>query len=189
MGEPTGSWSILPKPLGVWPRFRFSLRVSLGKISSSCISSAIRAQPPGRRSRRRSDAGRVRSRRCAPLRRCRLVDRESRLRAARSDLSAPYQRVHYEDVTRAPCDAMRDMFAKILPGMAWPADGIGISDTRHQLYGNRMRRGNLSLGEVREDAGWQRGHARWRSRDRLAAHSTAPLALWLCAREDSRSSR
>ena len=43
MGEPTGSWSILPKPLGVWPRFRFSLRVSLGKISSSCISSAIRA--------------------------------------------------------------------------------------------------------------------------------------------------
>ena len=100
-GEPTGSWSILPKPLGVWPRFRFSLRVSLGKISSSCISSAIRAQPPGRRSRRRSDAGRVRSRRCAPLRRCRLVDRESRLRAARSDLSAPYQRVHYEDVARA----------------------------------------------------------------------------------------
>jgi len=123
------------------------------------------------------------------FRRGRLVDRESRLRAVRSDLSAPYQRVHYEDVARAPCDAMRDMFAKILPGMAWPADGIGISDTRHQLYGNRMRRGNLSLGEVREDAGWQRGHARWRSRDRLAAHSTAPLALWLCAREDSRSSR
>jgi len=67
-----------------------------------------------------------------------------------------YLRVRYEDLARAPRETMGALFDKVLPGSAWPADEIGRSDTRHQLYGNRMRAGKLSLGDVREDAGWHR---------------------------------
>ena len=64
-----------------------------------------------------------------------------------------YLRLRYEDLARSP---MRDLFAKLLPGSEWRADEIGGSNTRHQLYGNRMRAASLSLAEVKEDAGWQR---------------------------------
>jgi hypothetical protein len=67
-----------------------------------------------------------------------------------------YLRLRYEDLARSPREAMRDLFAKLLPGSEWRADEIGGSDTRHQLYGNRMRAASLSLAEVKEDAGWQR---------------------------------
>jgi sulfotransferase family protein len=66
-----------------------------------------------------------------------------------------YLRLRYEDLARSPSDAMRDLFAKLLPESEWRADEIGGSDTRHQLYGNRMRAASLSLAEVKEDAGWQ----------------------------------
>ena len=64
-----------------------------------------------------------------------------------------YLRLRYEDLARS---AMRDLFAKLLPGSEWRADEIGGSNTRHQLYGNRMRPASLSLAEVKEEAGWHR---------------------------------
>jgi hypothetical protein len=60
-----------------------------------------------------------------------------------------YVRLRYEDLARSPGDAMRDLFAKLVPGSEWPAEAVGAN-------GNRMRGANLSLAEVREDAAWQR---------------------------------
>ena len=87
-----------------------------------------------------------------------------------------YLRLRYEDLARSPSEAMRDVFAKLLPGSEWRADDVGGSDTRHQLYGNRMRAGNLSLADVKEDAGWQRDMPQ--SVRALVALLTAPLR-WL----------
>jgi hypothetical protein len=67
-----------------------------------------------------------------------------------------YVRVRYEDLVRAPSEAMPGLLARLAPGTAWPAEGVGASNNRHQLYGNRMRAANLSLAEVREDAAWRR---------------------------------
>ncbi len=84
-----------------------------------------------------------------------------------------YVRIRYEDLSRAPRDEMQDLFAKLVPGAVWPAEAIGRSDNRHQLYGNRMRGTALSLAEVREDAAWQRDMPRlYRS---LVSLLTAPL--------------
>ena len=67
-----------------------------------------------------------------------------------------YVRLRYEDLARSPAEEMRGLFANLAPGSEWPAEAIGANDNRHQLYGNRMRAGSLSLAEVREDAAWQR---------------------------------
>jgi hypothetical protein len=84
-----------------------------------------------------------------------------------------YLRLHYEDLARAPGDAMQQLFAKLVPGSEWSAEGIGANDNRHQLYGNRMRAANLTLAEVREDAAWRRDMPRlYRS---LVSSLTAPL--------------
>ena len=167
------SWSTPPRPRGGRSPFPSVSPASLGKTSSSCISCAT---PRGRLVRGqegRSGAARVR---CCPslrVRRGRLVDREPRLRAVRRNYPDRYLRLRYEDLARAPDDAMRDLFAKLLPGSEWRADEIGGSDTRHQLYGNRMRAANLSLAEVKEDARWQRDMPRvYRS---LVSLLTAPL--------------
>jgi hypothetical protein len=66
-----------------------------------------------------------------------------------------YVRLRYEDLARGPGEEMQGLFAKLAPGSEWPAEAIGGSDNRHQLYGNRMRGANLTLAEVREDAAWQ----------------------------------
>jgi hypothetical protein len=84
-----------------------------------------------------------------------------------------YLRLRYEDLARSPSETMRDLFAKLLPGLEWRAEEIGGSDTRHQLYGNRMRATSLSLAEVKEDAGWQ--HDMPDGVRALVALLTAPL--------------
>jgi len=43
-----------------------------------------------------------------------------------------------QNPARSPSEAMRDLFAKLLPGLEWRADEIGGSDTRHQLYGTTI---------------------------------------------------
>ena len=84
-----------------------------------------------------------------------------------------YVRLRYEDLVRSPDAEMRGLFAKLVPQSEWPAEAIGANDNRHQLYGNRMRRANLSLAEVREDAAWQRDMpGLYRS---LVSFLTAPL--------------
>jgi hypothetical protein len=67
-----------------------------------------------------------------------------------------YMRLRYEDLARSPGQEMRGLFAKLVAGSNWTAEGLGTNDNRHQLYGNRMRGAALSLGEVREDAAWER---------------------------------
>jgi hypothetical protein len=66
-----------------------------------------------------------------------------------------YFRLRYEDLVRAPSAVMDDLFAKLLPGVAWNADQVGESANRHQLYGNRMRGRPLSLADIKEDAAWR----------------------------------
>jgi hypothetical protein len=84
-----------------------------------------------------------------------------------------YARLRYEELARTPNEAMRDLFAKLVPGSEWPTEGIGANDNRHQLYGNRMRAANLSLAEVKEDAAWKRDMpGAYRS---LVSLLTAPL--------------
>ena len=84
-----------------------------------------------------------------------------------------YVRLRYEDLARSPGEAMRGLFADLVPGSEWCAAAIGVNDNRHQLYGNRMRAAKLSLAEVREDAGWQRDMPRlYRA---LVSLLTAPL--------------
>lgn len=68
--------------------------------------------------------------------------------------SHQYLRLRYEDLARSPAAAMQNLFASLVPGMAWSGAGIGANDNRHQLYGNRMRRRALSLGGIKEDAAW-----------------------------------
>ena len=67
-----------------------------------------------------------------------------------------YLRLTYEDLARSPRKTMDGLLAKLLPGAAWRPEQLGAHDNRHQLYGNRMRSGSLSLAEVKEDVAWTR---------------------------------
>jgi Sulfotransferase family len=67
-----------------------------------------------------------------------------------------YRRLRYEDLVRAPGEVMAELFAALLPGVAWRPEGLGSNANRHQLYGNRMRGKELSLAGITEDTAWRR---------------------------------
>jgi len=66
-----------------------------------------------------------------------------------------YLRVRYEDLVAAPCQVMSEVVARVLPNAEWRFEELGSSDNRHQLFGNRMRKQQLSLADIREDDEWR----------------------------------
>ncbi|HLC08746.1 MAG TPA: hypothetical protein VJK06_05625, partial [Methyloceanibacter sp.] len=50
---------------------------------------------------------------------------------------------------------MDQLFQRAVPGAKWYAETLGVTDNRHQLYGNRMRGRPLTLADVKEDRAWQ----------------------------------
>jgi hypothetical protein len=64
-----------------------------------------------------------------------------------------YVRVHYEELASNPRDVLNGLFDKLLPD-AQRAARSGSANNRHQLYGNRMRRQQFALSDVRYDARW-----------------------------------
>jgi len=65
-----------------------------------------------------------------------------------------YVRLYYEDLARAPREAVSHLFTALLVEGQPQFETLGKSANRHQLYGNRMRRYPPSLGEVKEDRAW-----------------------------------
>jgi len=66
-----------------------------------------------------------------------------------------YLRLRYEDFVAAPRKTMDQLFQRAVPGAKWYAETLGVTDNRHQLYGNRMRGRPLTLADVKEDRAWQ----------------------------------
>ena len=66
-----------------------------------------------------------------------------------------YLRVQYEDLARCPDAALRTLFDLVSPGVAPQLTEMGVSDNRHQVYGNRVRRQWLLLSDVRLDESWK----------------------------------
>jgi hypothetical protein len=66
-----------------------------------------------------------------------------------------YMRIRYEDLSRSPDEVVRAICARISPDIRWSSDKIGRGSNRHQLYGNKMRRAQLSVAEVKEDLKWK----------------------------------
>jgi hypothetical protein len=63
-------------------------------------------------------------------------------------------RIRYEDLVRSPLEMISGLFERLLPGTIQHFDEIGMSDNRHQLFGNRLRRKPLSLADIQEDNEW-----------------------------------
>jgi hypothetical protein len=72
-------------------------------------------------------------------------------------LMYPNQYVHlrYEDLVHAPIAEIRDLLAKVLPGVSWRFGESGESNNRHQLYGNAVRYRPPTIESVREDLKWK----------------------------------
>ena len=66
-----------------------------------------------------------------------------------------YLRSHYEDFSRSPRTELCKLFALVSSDYDWQLTEIGISNNRHQLYGNRMRRQRLLFSDVRPDVRWK----------------------------------
>jgi hypothetical protein len=66
-----------------------------------------------------------------------------------------YLRLRYEDFVAAPREKLDRIFQRMLPGAKFHAATLGVTDNRHQLYGNRMRGKPLTLEDVKEDRAWQ----------------------------------
>jgi hypothetical protein len=66
-----------------------------------------------------------------------------------------YLRLRYEDFVAAPRNSVDAIFQRVLPGAKWHAETLGVTDNRHQLYGNRMRGRPLTLADVKEDRAWE----------------------------------
>jgi hypothetical protein len=66
-----------------------------------------------------------------------------------------YLRLRYEDFVAAPRQTLDRIFQRVLPGAKWYPETLGVTDNRHQLYGNRMRGKPLALEDVKEDRAWQ----------------------------------
>ena len=66
-----------------------------------------------------------------------------------------YQRARYEDFACSPRRVLHTLFKVVSPERAWRLTEIGMSDNRHQLYGNRMRRQRLLFSDVRLDVRWK----------------------------------
>jgi hypothetical protein len=83
-----------------------------------------------------------------------------------------YHRLRYEDLTRAPQEAIREIENRI--GLAPVEIEQGQPfDNRHQLYGNAMRFRDLKLSELKEDVAWKTAMpAAWRA---LVEYVTWPL--------------
>ncbi len=84
-----------------------------------------------------------------------------------------YMRLSYEDLARSPRETMSKLVAKLMSGAVWRDEKLGAHDNRHQLYGNRMRSGSLSLAEVKEETAWTREMPS--AHRRLVSLITAPL--------------
>lgn len=66
-----------------------------------------------------------------------------------------YLRIRYEDFVAAPRATLDRIFQRVLPGATWHAETLGVTDNRHQLYGNRMRGRPLTLEDVKQDRAWE----------------------------------
>ncbi len=66
-----------------------------------------------------------------------------------------YLRVRYEDLVAAPSQVTSGVVARVRPNAQWSFEQIGASNNRHQLFGNRMRKQQLSLADIREDDEWR----------------------------------
>jgi hypothetical protein len=84
-----------------------------------------------------------------------------------------YVRLHYENLACSPQVVMRALFNVISPDRDLRLTEIGVSDNRHQLYGNRMRRQLLLFSDVRLDIRWKSQMPR--TYRRLVAALTWPL--------------
>jgi hypothetical protein len=65
-----------------------------------------------------------------------------------------YLRLRYEDFVAAPRATLDRLLQRTVPGAKWYAETLGVTDNRHQLYGNRMRARPLTLADVKEDRAW-----------------------------------
>jgi hypothetical protein len=66
-----------------------------------------------------------------------------------------YLRLRYEDFVAAPRGTVQQILQRVSPGAKWHAETLGVTDNRHQLYGNRMRGRPLALADVKEDRAWE----------------------------------
>ena len=66
-----------------------------------------------------------------------------------------YLRLRYEDLVSAPRETSDQILQRMLPGAKWHPETLGVTDNRHQLYGNRMRGKPLALADVKQDRGWE----------------------------------
>lgn len=63
-----------------------------------------------------------------------------------------YQRICYENLTRAHEEVLAQLFADLLPGEDAPRRA---AENRHQLYGNQRRYRGFEPSELREDVRWE----------------------------------
>jgi len=66
-----------------------------------------------------------------------------------------YLRLRYEDLVAEPRETSDQILQRMLPGAKWHPETLGVTDNRHQLYGNRMRGRPLALGDVKQDCAWE----------------------------------
>jgi hypothetical protein len=84
-----------------------------------------------------------------------------------------YLRLRYEDFVAAPRKSLDQILQRLSPGAKWHAETLGVTDNRHQLYGNRMRGRPLTLADVKEDRAWETGMPA--SYRRLVSPLSAPM--------------
>ncbi len=85
-----------------------------------------------------------------------------------------YVRLRYEDLVRSPQTVLGAIFGRLAVKPS-SLDGLGASDNRHQLHGNRTRFKPPSLANLQEDIAWKTSMPRpyrW-----LAAGLSWPLAV------------
>jgi hypothetical protein len=68
---------------------------------------------------------------------------------------AQYHRVRYEDLVRSCREVLDSLFRKLPGEKALCFEPMGTNDSRHQLFGNRIRSQQLSLAAIKEDGAWR----------------------------------
>ncbi len=66
-----------------------------------------------------------------------------------------YLRLRYEDFVATPRKSLDQILQRVSPGAKWHAETLGVTDNRHQLYGNRMRGKPLTFADVKQDRAWE----------------------------------
>lgn len=66
-----------------------------------------------------------------------------------------YLRLRYEDLVVAPRATLEGILQCVSAGAKWHPETLGVTDNRHQLYGNRMRGKPLILADVKQDRAWE----------------------------------